>query len=119
MFLLMYNLKFSESASKKFARPPKFAQNPNGGSYVAPLMQFFQDEMYESEIILQIRQMINRMATGNKTDELVARNHIEISDFLKDGKLVAPNIFVSGIGEKTLALLQILQKLRLVVCDSK
>ena len=37
VFLLMYNLKFSESASKKFARPPKFAQNPNGGSYVAPL----------------------------------------------------------------------------------
>ena len=39
VFLLMYNLKFSESASKKFARPPKFAQNPNGGSYVAPLIE--------------------------------------------------------------------------------
>ena len=39
VFLLMYNLKFSESASKKFARPPKFAQNPNGGSYVAPLKE--------------------------------------------------------------------------------
>ena len=41
VFLLMYNLKFSESASKKFARPPKFAQNPNGGSYVAPLNELY------------------------------------------------------------------------------
>ena len=36
-FLLMYNLKFSESASKKFAGPPKFGQNQIGESTVAPL----------------------------------------------------------------------------------
>ena len=49
VFLLMYNLKFSESASKKFARPPKFAQNPNGGSYVAPLnhhLKFFNCNLF-------------------------------------------------------------------------
>ena len=45
-FLLMYNLKFSESASKKFAGPPKFGQNQIGESTVAPLrdgQNFFQN----------------------------------------------------------------------------
>ena len=35
----MYILKFSENASKKFAGPPKFGQNPIGGSPVAPLIE--------------------------------------------------------------------------------
>ena len=41
MLLLMYILKFSESGSKKFAGPPKFGQNPIGGSPVAPLSVVF------------------------------------------------------------------------------
>ena len=36
-FLLMYNLKFSESASKKFVRPPKSGQNQIRESTVAPV----------------------------------------------------------------------------------
>ena len=37
VFLLMYILIFFESASKKFARPPKSGQNPIGEIAVAPL----------------------------------------------------------------------------------
>ena len=37
VFLLMYNLKFPESASKKFGRPQKSGQNQIGESTVAPL----------------------------------------------------------------------------------
>ena len=42
LFLLMYILDFSESASKKFARPPKSGQNPIGEIAVCPLRVLFE-----------------------------------------------------------------------------
>ena len=39
VFLVMYNLKFPESASKKFGRPQKSGQNQIGESTVAPSMK--------------------------------------------------------------------------------